>query len=340
MLCFDGDEAGARAAARAVERALPQLSAKRSLRFATLPTGQDPDTMVRDRGRRAMAEIVAAAIPLSDQLWKMAAGGRALETPEARARVNKQLQDQVARIPRPRPRFSIYGGLSATPAAAVAGAAAGRRAIVRCPRAASAAWRGARRRRARHRAAPRARLAPDTAQLPALALEQQEAVAGLHLETPRFAAVTAALIDWPSLGPSPEGAELRATLADQGLDGVVEELVGQDAQFLDRPTGIDHARDLFVDALKRQHQRLEEQATRAEAEAAHTDEEAWEQTRERILRLQETAKAETDIPDLGATPRQAGRSDTRGSIDLAMPPVKVRLTPARGFFRLVGVGEA
>ena len=99
VLCFDGDEAGARAAARAVERALPQLNAKRSLRFATLPSGQDPDTMVRDRGRQAMAEIVDAAIPLSDQLWRMALAGRALDTPEARARVNKLLQDQIARIP-------------------------------------------------------------------------------------------------------------------------------------------------------------------------------------------------------------------------------------------------
>ena len=126
------------------------------------------------------------------------------------------------------------------------------------------------------------------------------------METPRFAAVVAALIEWAESGPEPDDAELRTALAGQGLDGVVDELVGQDAQFLDRPASIDHARDLFVDALKRQHQRLEEQATRAEAEAAHTDEEAWEQTRERILRMQEAAKAETDIPDLGATPRASG----------------------------------
>ena len=99
VLCFDGDEAGARAAGRAVERALPRLSAKRSLRFAALPAGQDPDTMVRDRGRQAITEIVEAAFPLSQQLWRMATDGRALDTPEARARINKQLQDQIARIP-------------------------------------------------------------------------------------------------------------------------------------------------------------------------------------------------------------------------------------------------
>ena len=306
VLCFDGDEAGARAAARAVERALPQLSAKRSLRFATLPAGQDPDTMVRDRGRRAMAEIVAAAIPLSDQLWKMTAGGRTLETPEARARVSKQLQDQVARIPdrdlgfrymedyRQRLRLPWQGRRQGG-----APSFAAPEPPVRRGEALGAGHQGI--------AQPRERaLLQILLSFPALALEQHEALAGLHLETSRFAAVVAALIEWAESGPEPDDAELRTALAGQGLDGVVDELVGQDAQFLDRPASIDHARDLFVDALKRQHQRLEEQATRAEAEAAYTDEEAWEQTRERILRMQEAAKAETDIPDLGATPRASG----------------------------------
>ena len=303
VLCFDGDEAGVRAAARAVERALPGLSAKRSLRFATLPAGQDPDTMVRDRGPRAMAEIVGAAIPLSDQLWQMALGGRTLDTPEARARAHKQLQDQIARIPdrdlgfrymedfRQRLRLPWQGrrpdgaSSSATPEAPV-----------RRGEALGPAGHGT--------AQPRERaLLQILLGFPALAVEQHEALAGLHLETPRFAAVVAALIDWAESGPEPESASLRLALAGQGLDNVVEELVGQGAHFLDRPASIDHARDLFVDALKRQHQRLEEQAAKAEAEGAHTDEEAWQHTRERILRLQENAKAETDIPDLGAAPR-------------------------------------
>ena len=141
---------------------------------------------------------------------------------------------------------------------------------------------------------------------PALAVEQQEALAGLHLETPRFAATVAAVVEWAESGPEPESASLHAALAGQGLDGVVEELVGQSAYILDKPAGIDHARELFVDALKRQHQRLEEQAARAEAEAAHTDEEAWQHTRERILRLQESAKADADLPDLSAAPRAGG----------------------------------
>ena len=308
VLCFDGDEAGARAAARVVERALPLINAGRSLRFALLPAGQDPDSMVRDDdGRRAMAEILDAAIPLSAQLWKATAGGRVLNTPEARARVGKQLRDQVQRIPDrdlqsrylfeefwPRLRAlakAQWPGKRAVPVVAEVPLSKGE--------ALGSGKRGT--------TQPRERaLLQILLSFPALALEQHEALAGLHLETSRFAAVVAALIEWAESGPEPDDAELRTALAGQGLDGVVDELVGEDAQFLDRPASIDHARDLFVDALKRQHQRLEEQATRAEAEAAHTDEEVWEQTRERILRMQEAAKAEADIPDLGATPRASG----------------------------------
>ena len=44
VLCFDGDAAGARAAARAMELALPMLTPNRSLKFATLPDGDDPDS--------------------------------------------------------------------------------------------------------------------------------------------------------------------------------------------------------------------------------------------------------------------------------------------------------
>ena len=52
VLCFDGDAAGARAAARAVELALPMLAPDRTLKFATLPAGEDPDSLVGARAAR------------------------------------------------------------------------------------------------------------------------------------------------------------------------------------------------------------------------------------------------------------------------------------------------
>ena len=46
VLCFDGDAAGQRAAARALRRALPLLRPGQSLRFAALPAGEDPDSLI------------------------------------------------------------------------------------------------------------------------------------------------------------------------------------------------------------------------------------------------------------------------------------------------------
>ena len=65
-LCFDGDNAGRRAAARAAERALPLLRAGKSLRFLVLPAGEDPDSLIRVRGADAIRRTLDLARPLSD----------------------------------------------------------------------------------------------------------------------------------------------------------------------------------------------------------------------------------------------------------------------------------
>src|SRR6185437_9271793 len=51
ILCFDGDKAGIRAAYRGADMALPRLAPGKSLRFAFLPEGQDPDDLYKARGR-------------------------------------------------------------------------------------------------------------------------------------------------------------------------------------------------------------------------------------------------------------------------------------------------
>ena len=61
MLCFDGDKAGQRAAYRVLDMALPRLVPGRSVRFALLPEGQDPDDLVRSAGREAIAEVLSGA---------------------------------------------------------------------------------------------------------------------------------------------------------------------------------------------------------------------------------------------------------------------------------------
>ena len=99
VLCFDGDAAGQRAAARALYRALPFLGADRSLRFATLPAGEDPDSLIRTEGRVAFEAILDAARPLSDMLWEIELAAKPRNTPERLADVWRRLLSRVELIP-------------------------------------------------------------------------------------------------------------------------------------------------------------------------------------------------------------------------------------------------
>ncbi len=101
VLCFDGDNAGRRAAGRAAERTLPVLTPGKGLRFAELPKGDDPDTLIRDRGPEAMVQVLAAALPLSEVLWRMETAERPPSTPEARAALQRRLGDHTRRIEDP-----------------------------------------------------------------------------------------------------------------------------------------------------------------------------------------------------------------------------------------------
>ena len=98
VLCFDGDTAGRRAAARAAERALPLLRPGYSLRFAMLPQGEDPDSLIRDLGVEAMRALLARARPLVDQLWAMVAEGTPADTPERRAGIRQRLRGHAFEI--------------------------------------------------------------------------------------------------------------------------------------------------------------------------------------------------------------------------------------------------
>jgi DNA primase catalytic core len=97
VLCFDGDAAGQRAAGRALERALPLLKAGRSLRFAVLPEGDDPDTLIRRAGAEAMREVLARAQALVEKLWETETA-QPTDTPERRAALEARLEARVRHI--------------------------------------------------------------------------------------------------------------------------------------------------------------------------------------------------------------------------------------------------
>ncbi len=98
VLCFDGDTAGQRAAGRAAERVLPMLQPGKSLRFALLPAGEDPDSLIARQGATAMRQLLEAAQPLSDVLWRLEAGAAPVDTPERRADLQARLEKRVSEI--------------------------------------------------------------------------------------------------------------------------------------------------------------------------------------------------------------------------------------------------
>lgn len=109
LMCLDGDSAGQRAAFRAADRALPLLKPGHSLRFAWLPAGEDPDSLVKSQGVEAIRALIAAAQPLSEVLWRGVMEGRSLDTPERQAEARKLLFDQAGSIKDPTVKEFYFG---------------------------------------------------------------------------------------------------------------------------------------------------------------------------------------------------------------------------------------
>ncbi|MGF1462876.1 MAG: DNA primase [Maricaulaceae bacterium] len=101
ILCFDGDRAGRAAAHKAIDRALPLIKPEKSLRFAFLPDGLDPDDMIRERGAEAMAQALKSAEPLADVIWRREVDAAPLDTPERRAELKSRLRAIVQAITDP-----------------------------------------------------------------------------------------------------------------------------------------------------------------------------------------------------------------------------------------------
>ena len=98
VLCFDGDAAGQRAQARALERLLPQLQPGKSARLAVLPAGQDPDDLLQSEGGDGLLKVLSAARSMIDSLWTITAEQHDLRQPEQRAQFWQAVRDQVRQI--------------------------------------------------------------------------------------------------------------------------------------------------------------------------------------------------------------------------------------------------
>jgi len=98
ILCFDGDNAGLRAAWRAADLALPSVQPGRTVRFALLPDGKDPDDIVKEGGRQPFDAIMSQALPLADLIWMRETSGSSYDTPERRAELEERLRQLTNQI--------------------------------------------------------------------------------------------------------------------------------------------------------------------------------------------------------------------------------------------------
>ncbi len=108
IIALDGDAAGLRAAMRAVDLALPLLEAGKSLRFAIMPEGKDPDDLLREEGATALQSILEAAVPMVKLLWQRETEGKVFDSPERKAALDKALREKIRLIRDPSIR-SHYG---------------------------------------------------------------------------------------------------------------------------------------------------------------------------------------------------------------------------------------
>ncbi|MDO6728852.1 DNA primase [Marinovum sp. 2_MG-2023] len=108
IIALDGDTAGLRAAHRLIDLALPLLEAGKSLRFALMPEGQDPDDLLRAKGAKAVQALLDQALPMVQLLWRRETEGRVLDSPERKAALDKALRAKITLIKDPSIR-SHYG---------------------------------------------------------------------------------------------------------------------------------------------------------------------------------------------------------------------------------------
>lgn len=99
VFSFDGDDAGRRAARKALEVCIPHLRGDREVRFLFLPDGHDPDTLVQEIGADAFRDKVEAAMPLSDYLLQTLQTDLDMNTLEGRARLAEKAKPWLADLP-------------------------------------------------------------------------------------------------------------------------------------------------------------------------------------------------------------------------------------------------
>ena len=318
VLCFDGDVAGLKAASRAAERALPRLKSGKSLFFAALPLGQDPDSLIGEGGKPAIEEVLAGAEPLSEQLWKIAGGGEELTTPESRAALNRRLNGYLEQIPDDDLKFYFrrhYKNRLFEPFTKSQAQRGMRPAPRRGPREdekllPQQGLGG----RAEGSSARRERTILQTIlNFPELLHDFHEEIERLPLLAARYRAFREALLAADVGGIAPDKSKISYVLTQAGLEKLLDELVGGDAAYLDwaaksTAASLNDARVQLRHALDLHHRLIGMEKFRREAEDAL----AGDMSEENFHRLVESGRAVNEAPGTEVLIPGYGDSDNTG----------------------------
>ncbi len=331
VLCLDGDTAGRRAGFRAAERALGRLKPGRSLRFALLPAGEDPDSLLRAQGAQAVREVLDAARPLSDLVWLMDTEGRRIDTPERQAGLAQALDARIRQIPDSAVqtayrealdrRFRAAFGYGAWGGPGRPEGASGRPGGRRWPRGRSGPrWGG----RPIGGSSPRgagvaglgARQAPEMLRRrqdqvllaclvnhTGLIAEHAETLAGLELASAHFSKFCRTVVDLMAREPDLDTEGLKCHLCDEGFSGVLSEILSSEvyvhARFARAEGSLEMARDGVQDILEVYRRR--EAASEAEtaehdlARDMNADALTKLEAKQRLIRESEDRRGELDL---------------------------------------------
>ncbi|WP_417531505.1 DNA primase [Marinobacter lipolyticus] len=108
VFCFDGDQAGFRAADRALENALELMADGLHLQFLMLPDGEDPDTLIRKEGPEAFQKRIEGATPLSRYLFDRQSEGLDLQLPEHRGELRARAEPLLNKMPKSTLRDAMW----------------------------------------------------------------------------------------------------------------------------------------------------------------------------------------------------------------------------------------
>ena len=321
ILCLDGDEAGQRAALRAAERALPVLRPGRSLRFASLPPGEDPDSFLTSAGAEKFRGLCDKALTMVDFLWNRQVVGRQLDTPERQAGLKRDLQDLAGRIDDKTVRqfylrafndriFQCFLRVGSRPGQR---SRSGVRPPAETPlgNTLGSGTAGS--------SAPREKSLMQTLlNFPTLIGEFHEQLTTLELHHAGYAALIKTLLEYNQLwrNPRSDGASgangIRAEIGDEKMSALIDRLIGDGATYVDRAANPRHADisdsrrhvESMVNNLTEARQGRQELRAAQRAFDNDGNEENWRRLQAAIERHQEASRWPVDAPEYGDVSRK------------------------------------